>query len=87
MRTDYEARYLDAVRCMVEGGMEVRLLNGRALRERLGSESDMAMSREFSEQIRVLCCSSLALDEYSADKLKEMSKGKTVTPRRIKSRV
>jgi len=87
MRTDYETRYLDAVRSMVEGGMEVRLLNGRALREQTGIGSDIAMSSEFSEEVRALCCSSLALDEHSADMLKGLSKDKSVVARQTKTRI
>ncbi len=87
MRTDYETRYLDAVRSMVEGGMEVRLLNGRALREQTGIESDIAMSSEFSEQVQALCCSSLALDEHSASMLKGVSQEKSSVSRQAKTRI
>ena len=87
MRTDYESRYLDAVRSMVDGGMEVRLLDGRALRERTGGSSDIAMAPEFAEQLGTLCCSSLAVDEHSADMLKGMSEDKPVVFRRSRSRV
>ncbi len=88
MRTDYENRYLDAVRSMVEGGMEVRLLNGRTLRERTGSGSDIAMTPEFSEQVRSLCCASLALDEHSADMLHErLSEDSSAVSHKVKTRV
>lgn len=87
MHTDYESRYLDAVRSMVDGGMEVRLMDGRALRERMGADSDLAMSREFSEEIRTLCRSSLALDEHSADKLRRLFEGKSVKSPAPKSHV
>lgn len=87
MRTDYENRYLDAVRSMVEGGMEVRLLNGRALRSRSGDGSDIAMTPEFSDQVQALCCSSLALGEHSADMLHErMSSDSSVVSHQAKTR-
>jgi len=71
MRRSYENRYFDAVQQFIKGGMEVRLLSGRAVRQCQSSDYMFEMTAEFEQKIRNLCSGSLAVSTDSAELLTE----------------
>ncbi|PCM44271.1 hypothetical protein CPA50_12220 [Marinobacter sp. ANT_B65] len=69
MRRSYENRYFDAVQQFIKGGMEVRLLSGRTVRQCQNSDYMFEMTAEFEQRIRKLCSGSLAVSTDSAELL------------------
>jgi len=74
MRQDYQAQYRSEVESLATSGFQVFMLSGEALRARgsVGSKlSGPAMSVELRKDLADVCCGSLALTDYSAEKLAE----------------
>lgn len=69
MQKSYENRYLDAVKELTKSGMEMHLLSGRAVRQRLKSSETCAMTAEFELKVQQLCPFSLVVGADSADQL------------------
>ncbi|WP_336367024.1 hypothetical protein [Marinobacter sp. C2H3] len=86
MNQTYDTAYQSAVEAMIAEGMDVFLLNGRAVRERQRQRKDRACAEGFmgEELVRSLtsrCNGSLAVSEASAQRLGTRS-GQLATAKR-----